>query len=130
MILFITMSDILDLAWLPVVSNILAQLNFLSIQGPQWQRLATTSRLRYELSNRIEDLWMNLILLFQNSKAPSKTVQLDVSILTSPRPSKLAWKVPPFAQGTQRKSSQMPLGPSGYFRVIPRVLVPTDTLTI
>ena len=65
-----------------------------------------------------------------NTQAPSKTVPCDVSTLTYPRPSKLARKVPPFAQEKQRKSLQMPLGPSGYFRVIPRVLLPIDTLII
>ena len=73
---------------------------------------------------------MNLILLFQNTQAPSKTVPRDVSTLTSPGPPEFAQKVQPFAQETQRKSSQMPLGPSGYFRVIPRVLLPIDTLII
>ena len=57
MILFITMSDILDLAWLPIVSNILAQLNLPQYSRPSVAKTGhCTSRLRYELSNRIEDL--------------------------------------------------------------------------
>ena len=70
------------------------------------------------------------MLLFQNTQAPSKTVPYDVSTLTSPRPPEFAQEVPFFARETQRKSLQMPLGPSGYFRVIPRVLLPIDTLII
>ena len=90
MILIITMSGVLDLGWLPVTSDMVFNLYktvFKALNGEDWP-------LYLQVEVRALKQNMNLILLFQNTQAPSKTVPCDVSTLTSSRPSQLCHPLP------------------------------------